>query len=371
MISRGRWCSNAPDKTHAGVADMAQPIIENNSGLAFETLYLPDENGQQMLVAIAKATFELRDSSRLVLAEKQIPVNLAGEHWGEPGESSWKYEPEGAFVKNAADVILIGSACAPHAGATQVDVAVRVGRVSKEVRVFGDRLWSKALGVVAMTAPEPFERIPLVYERAFGGREPTDDDGGIPKLYAANPVGTGFVSSRNRLEDGMKLPNLEDLRNPIRTCTDRPEPAGFGYVSPDWQPRASLAGTYDEAWFKDRMPLLPLDFDRRFFNSASNGLVCPGFLRGDEPVWIENASPGGVVSFNLPGLTPPECTVETTAGGSAKLSIELDTLIVNTDENLVFLIWRGHTALEHGPFDVRSIRAAMSSNQTEARLAYV
>ena len=339
--------------------------------MAFETLYLSDENGHQMLVAIVKATFELRDRSDLILAEEQIPVNLDGEYWGEPGESSWKYEPEGAFVKNTADVILIGSACSPYAGATQVDVALRVGRISKDVRVFGDRRWMRTLGMVSMTQPEPFERIPLTFERAFGGREPATGDGGLPKLCAANPVGTGFVSSWKHLEDGLSLPNLEDPRDPIHACTDHPEPAAFGYVSPGWQPRASLAGTYDDAWLKDRMPLLPLDFDRRFFNSASKGMVCTGFLRGDEPVWIENVSPGGVVAFDLPRLAPPKCVIETMGGGSANLSMELDTLIVNTDDNLVFLIWRGHTPLEHGPFDVHSIRAAMSTNQIEARLAHV
>ena len=35
-------------------------------------------------------------------------VSLAGQLWGEPGKSSYKYEPECAFIKPATDVVLIG-----------------------------------------------------------------------------------------------------------------------------------------------------------------------------------------------------------------------------------------------------------------------
>jgi hypothetical protein len=59
--------------------------------------------------------------------------------------------------------------------------------------------------------------------------------------------------------------------------------AGFGFISPHWQPRAGLAGTYDASWQASRAPLLPVDFDRRHLNAVSPGLVAPGYLRGGEP----------------------------------------------------------------------------------------
>ncbi|WP_281255421.1 DUF2169 domain-containing protein [Cystobacter ferrugineus] len=41
-------------------------------------------------------------------------MSWSGESWGKPGESSYKYEPEGAFIKPATDVALIGHAYAPR-----------------------------------------------------------------------------------------------------------------------------------------------------------------------------------------------------------------------------------------------------------------
>ena len=88
------------------------------------------------------------------------------------------------------------------------------------------------------------------------------------------------------------------------------------------------------------MPLLPSDFDRRFFNAAPPDQIAPGFLKGDEPVVILNASPSGRISFSLPGVPPPQCRVELQGRRDQHLQTQLDTVIINTDENLLFLIWR-------------------------------
>jgi hypothetical protein len=48
----------------------------------------------------------------------------------------------------------------------------------------------------------------------------------------------------------------------------RPSPAGFGPIACHWQPRVGFAGTYGDAWVANRLPLLPDDFDDRFFQSA-------------------------------------------------------------------------------------------------------
>jgi hypothetical protein len=195
----------------------------------------------------------------------------------------------------------------------------------------------------------------LIYERAFGGWDRTHSDPNKHAFEPRNPVGTGFLSKHGRLEDGIRLPNLEDPRNPISSYNDTPPPAGFGFTSPDWQPRATFAGTYDEQWTTERMPLLPKDFDRRFFNAASPGLIAPGYLNGDEPVLIENASPRGMISFNLPAVPPPECRVQLIGSHDACVQTNLDTVIINTDEDLLIMIWRGHLAVRNGPHDIVSI----------------
>ncbi len=102
--------------------------------------------------------------------------------------------------------------------------------------------------------------------------------------------------------------------------------------------------------------LRPDDFDLRFFNAASPGLVTQEYLKGNEPVLIENASPIGVISFNLPGVEPPKIRVQLRKRPDAHLQTNLDTVIINTDENLVMLLWRSNLVLRNGPHDVVAIQ---------------
>src|SRR5262249_23044503 len=132
--------------------------------------------------------------------------------------------------------------------------------------------------------------------------------------------------------------------------------AGFGFTNPSWQPRASLAGTYDEAWMKNRMPLLPKNFDRRFFNAAAPGLVAARYLRRHEAGRINHASPEGWLSFQLPGVPPPACLVTVKGKEDQTLRTQLDTVIINTDEKLLLLIWRANLAVRNGPHDVGAIK---------------
>jgi hypothetical protein len=332
--------------------------MKNETPFAFEALYLVDEEFRPLVVPVLKATFTLGQDSRCLLADKQIPLNLGGEMWGdEPEKSSYKYEPEVAFVKPTTDVVLVGHAYAPRADTKEMTVGLRVGPVSKEVLVLGDRIWFKTLGSVSMSGAVRFEKIPLVYERAFGG---WDRDHADPRKHACeprNPVGTGFRGTGGFVE-GLRVANIEDPHARIKSLGDRPPPTGFGFISPHWQPRAALAGTFDEAWKKERSPLLPKDFDRKHLNAASPGLVAPGYLRGDEPVVAVGVSPEGRLSFSLPGIVPPVVQVTLTNGPAQGVPMALDTVIIEPDDRRVMLLWRGNLVLRTGPHDVRKITAS-------------
>ena len=103
------------------------------------------------------------------------------------------------------------------------------------------------------------------------------------------------------------------------------------------------------------MPLLPKDFDRRFFSGASAGLVSQGYLAGNEPVLVENAWPLGRLSFRLPGTPAPSCRVVLTGREDARPAMLLDTVVVDTDAEQVRMLYRGHVPLRNGPHDVVSI----------------
>lgn len=334
---------------------MGNPKVDNKTPYAFEALHLVDEEFSPLFVPLVKATFDIARDGQCAPAEAQIPANLAGTFWGEDAEtSSYKYEPEVAFMKPATDVVVVGHAWAPKKDTTEMRVGVRVGALTKEALVSGDRVWFRTAGATSATRPLPFEKMPLTYERAYGGWDRTHPDERKHTCEPRNPVGTGY---RGTFEEGIRLPNVEDPRTPVKSLGDHPVPTGFGFISPHWKPRAALAGTFDDAWTKQRAPLLPRDFDRRHLNSASPGLVARGYLRGDEPVVTLGMRPEGALSFTLPGVPTPQVRVELANGGPARdITLNLDTIILEPDDRRVILMWRGNLALPQGPHELRTIQ---------------
>ncbi|HSP79026.1 MAG TPA: DUF2169 domain-containing protein, partial [Myxococcaceae bacterium] len=187
---------------------------DNRSPFVCEPLVLTNEEGRPLLVVISKATYLLAPG-RLRLADEQLPVNVAGEYWGKPEESSYRYEPECAPFKPATDVVLVGHAHATERDTTSLLVTLRVGELRKSVRVVGERVWFKSLGTISMTRPRPFERIPLRYERAFGGWDRGHPEPSRHTFEPRNPVGVGFRADSRRFEEGLRLPNLEAPEHPL------------------------------------------------------------------------------------------------------------------------------------------------------------
>jgi hypothetical protein len=333
---------------------MGHPEVQNETGFAFEPLFMANEEGRPLLVAVVKATYDLVPGG-LALSEEQVPVNVAGKAFADPARTSYRYEPECAFAKVATDVALIASAVAPKPGTSEMLVALQVGPVKKGVRVVGDRAFYNAVATVGMTKPAPFERVPLRWEKAFGGWDRSNPDEKKHQCEARNPVGMGFRGAGTRFEEGLRAPNLEDPTRPFKGWGDRPSPAGFGFTSPNWEPRRKYGGTFDQAWEDERAPLLPKDFDRRFMSAAAPGLTAPGYLRGDEAVVVTGVSPSGGLTFKLPGVPPPRVTVHQAAKEDAVLGTRLDTVIIDVDAEKVFLLWRESVEVCE-PTAVRSLR---------------
>jgi hypothetical protein len=333
---------------------MGHPAVENGTPFAFEPVFLADEEGRPLFVPLVKASYDVTVRGA-VLAPEQTGVSLAGEMWGDPETSSWRLEPEAIRAKAATDVVLLGSAVATKPGTTETLVAFQVGPSRVAVRVLGDRAFFKSVGSVGMTKPVPFERIPLRWERAFGGWDRSNPDEKKHEREPRNPVGVGFRSSHGRFEEGLRAPNLEDPTHPFKGWGDRPPPTGVGFTAGHWEPRAKYAGTYDKKWQEERAPLLPRDFNKRFLNAAAPGLVAPGYLRGDEAVVAAGVVPTGGVSFKLPGVAPPTVEVEHRGRNTARLTTSLDTVVLDTDASKLFLLWRGELVVRE-PTAVKSIR---------------
>jgi hypothetical protein len=341
-------------------AIVGHPQIDNGTPFKFEPIFIADEELRPVVVTVIKATYAFDLNGGIALAEEQAPVNVPGEPWSDAPVSSYKYEPEVALCKLATDIVLIGHAQAPGRGKSQVDVGIKIGALQKVARVFGDRFWVSTRVGVEMSRAAPLEHVPLTWENAFGGRDDTNSTPERPSFEARNPVGTGFGKPLTRDGETLRLPNIEDRDHLITEYGAVVQPCGFGFTSPNWQPRAIFGGTYDDRWDKTRKPMLPVDFDRRFFNAAAPGLVASGYLRGDEEVVVLNTTSVPRLAFRLPEVPPPNCRVVLRGDKDVPLPTKLDTVIVNTDERRLFLLWRAYTHVAGGPHDVTAIAVAMS-----------
>lgn len=333
---------------------MGHPEIDNQTPFAFAPVFVADEAGRPIVTTIVKATIAIDAQGGSRLADKQEPVDFAGKYYGEPGKSSVRREPEVAFMKPGTDCILQGHAVAPKP-TTHVDVGFRVGELLKVARVTGDRRWESGLLGNKISPPAEFERMPLLWERAFGGWDRTAEKEEHHQCDPQNPVGTGFVAKKGKVLPGAALPNIEDPRDLLSSQGGRVTPVGFGFTGHHWQPRARFGGTFDEAWEKERAPRLPKDFDRRFFLAASPGLSSPSHLLGNEPIVVIGATAAGRWEFSLPGIEAPRCTVVLRHGPVQDLQTALDTVIVDADLRQVVLLWRAFTTLRQGPHDVQAM----------------
>jgi len=303
-----------------------------------------DKHGVEHVSVLVKATYALpaapaRAGAPLTVADQQVPLHMADVLVGDdPATSSVKYQSDVGPLKPGTDVVLVGKAYPERGRSVAVEVSLEVGPLAKRARVSGDRAWTRA-GSWIVSSPIPFEEMPLCYERAFGGWDRSHPD---PRQHGGddrNPVGTGFAASQRaeRLE-GLRLPNIEDPAKAIDDPRARPPVVGFGFVGRGWLPRRALAGTYDAAWDEQRAPLLPLDFDERFFNGAPADLVATPRLRGGESVRVRGASRAGPLAFALPA---PEITVGLSVRRELSTTrAELDTVIIEPDDARVVLSFR-------------------------------
>ena len=322
--------------------------VNNASPFSVDIAVLPDHNGVDHVHAIIKATFDINPA--LAVADQQIAPVPADVYWREPGKSSLKYASEFHPPKPTTDVVVIGQAWAPNEHAVvELDVRAVVAEREKTVRVFGARTWKRG----RVSEPEPFVRMPLVYEYGFGGSL----EAGVRRPDVSeplNPVGRGFCGVRSEGElEGQPLPNIEDPVGLVCDVGDDAHPAGFAFVAPDWQWRRQYAGTYDDVWEAERSPFLPTDFDLRFLNAAHPDFVFDRYLQGGEIVRLENMSRLGVLEFSLPTC---EFDVTVTIDDNVETPTpQLETVLVEPEENRLCMTWRGVVPCEKQTLKVEQV----------------
>ena len=307
--------------------------LVNRTPFAAKNALLFNKDGIETLYTIVNASLTI--DAHWTLADEQRVPQTQDVYWGEPGESSIKYVTDLHPGKAATDIVVLGHACATDLKpVSALDVDITVGKVQKSLRIFGDRQWHKG----AITQPETFTTLPLIYENAFGGQYSID--GKLHGLESRNPVGKGYRGSRSDSEmDGRALPNIEDAKVLIRSPSDTPEPAAVGFRAPNWHPRTQFSGTYDKHWQTSLAPCLPKDYDQRFQNAAHPDLIYPGFVSGGEPVAITHMHPSGSLQFTLPYIML-EGHVRGSKQARRPLKFLVESVIIEPNKLLLHLVWK-------------------------------
>jgi len=188
------------------------------------------------------------------------------------------------ILKPVPEFLVHGHAFTTPERRQAVAVRVRLGACEKTLWVFGNRAWAGG----RPTDPQPFERLPLTWDYAYGGPD-----------FSANPVGRG----RQRSDGVQWLPNIELPSALLRGPQDEVVPAGFGRLDVLHPQRAALRGTYDEAWLKQHSPGFPPDLDWRHFNLAPKDQWLDSLLQGDEVFELDHLHPTQPrIQGRLPGL---------------------------------------------------------------------
>ncbi len=336
-------------------------LIKNKTPFQAGLSLITDQTGTDKACVMVKGTFKL--NSKAEPKKKQLPLFRANQYYGEPGKSSIKYPADFILGKINTDIGLIGAAHSPKP-VTELPVLLQAGELRKIITVFGDRHWEKnsIMPGFSKSMPIPFQTMPLSYERAFGGKDNTHQDKKKHEKYENNPVGTGFRLNKEAVKDH-KLPNLENSKDLISAWRDKPQVAGLGFIETFWGKSSEYAGTYDDEWKEKQFPLLPKDFDLRYFNTASPGLVADGFFKGGESVQIVNLSQKGDLKFNLPEIKL-NCMLRLRQENIFQ-NPDIYTVLFEPDKERFYIVWGTSFAIGKQPSLARYVNIEIEENNKQ------
>ena len=267
---------------------------------------------------------------------------------------------------------------------------VKVGPFTKTLAVLGDRRCARSPdGQIRFSSPAPFERIPLGYDRAYGGWDEaaerrhghpwarlapylqpnTELSAYSPYVYPRNRHGRGYLIEATRESlDELLLPNLEDPKDrltperlvvgdprrwhemPLPACTTWVPPSYFGRgaflgMIPFWQPLPAGLPEFERALLPREVSDIdlaaghPLIF--RYTNGGSMGLQVPYLAPGDT-ITLQNLAP---TAPTLAIVLPDDAPKIFVDGRNGKLDATVPVIHhveIEPDAQRVSIVWRGH-----------------------------
>lgn len=352
-----------------------------------------DPDARWRVGVVAKRTYLVR-GGRLVEAPEQVGL-VEAPVLGDDG-LQLAHDTDLMLRRRMVDVVVQGHVY-PHDDSRRCVVDLQVGALRRAIVVTGDRrLELDRRGQLRFTPPELFERMPLGWDRAYGGHDaaalaahgdPTEqlrraagvDDGPNFGLYAypRNPAGRGYlVEITDDALSRCRLPNLEDpgfLLDPTRMVYGNslawpggPPPASTTWLPYSFFPRMTLLGfpppmfdveAFPPAGFHEvRAGLLParsLDddthvatlHDLRGAQGSAPGMRAAQVQPGDL-VELTNVHPRSAAwRFSL-AVRPPKMMIRIDGEAHQPLDPAIRTVLLQPDLDRVCLVWVGEMATD-------------------------
>lgn len=291
----------------------------------------------------------LEQQPPLVMAD-QFRAVMAAPGSGKPGSdaraaeqaSSLLMESELLPFKPHAEVLVSGDAIAPGGQAAQNWlVGVRIGEWAKLLKVSGPRGWERdRRGKWRLSAPEAAERVPLLYECAYGGTAVSQKDGEVA-THDENPCGIGYLGSPACEPPDAVIP-APAIEYPDDATPAEPgriqRVAGFGPIPMQWQPRARRLGTVDIEKIRHDGPAYPDDFDPAYWQTAPTDQWMPYPARGQEVELFNLIDGDPKVKFALPRWLG--FAAVRSGGANRYPDFRVDTIAIDTLRRTVRLNWR-------------------------------
>lgn len=371
--------------------------------------------GQRRIGLLLKRTYAFRDGGGCEVADEdqQEPIcfgELPYEEVDPPQVSPIQVDNDLFAFRRKTDLVVQGNAYTYVNDVSMTHVSIHIGSFKRTIRVYGERQLIRGLnGNLLFDLPEPFDSMPVRYDRAYGGvdvtalkrrpaplmlRElaeampqlPIDTD--TPFHYVRNPCGRGFlIDDDEESLAAVQVPNLEFPFDPITPerlavgsvhgWVNAPLPACMDWQSAGWFPRiAYLGGALYPPEYKgpvretelgwaahDLVEIEPLISHPEnlcpleFFQGASPGMSLDYVTPGDL-VELRNLHPVyPFCTFRLPDEVP-RVLLEPGPGQCIALEPHLNAIVIRPEEDQVVMIWCASAALDAPiePDDVDEIR---------------
>jgi hypothetical protein len=270
------------------------------------------------------------------------------------------------------EVILLGTAYAENGKAAPSRlVELSVGSVTRRLAVFGDRHWELSSRTPRISDPLPFLRMPLTYERAFGGScvGQFDPDTlvdvedrmnkygrGFDAWKLAKDMAAGFMSPAGfpKLHYQRPLPNLEDPARLVRAWNDAPDPCCWATMPDDIGFRmARLIRKFQDT----RQPPTREEAVDQAYHRAHPDWIIPLPPPGAR-VTLTGLAPGNPVTFPLPALSIAADYVLGDRTGTREL--EPHMLVLAPDTQRFYLVYRTAFTMNVQPDTERSFRLRLT-----------